>query len=562
MKKIDFEYIGENEIQYTDEDLKSDMVTARYDKAIEECDRGIFTIEALPPRYYSENELKDVYESGTGITRIKGPEYSPQERLSQVHLLEKNRITLPFMYDLQKSVHDCLIFSYRERYDSLRAGGTSSIVVGDRILMNGLSYRPEKKGDSGKTSLALLASPGCGKTSAIYTVLSRYPQHIEHDFGVLGLVHQVTYLTVECPAHSDIQSLLDKMSVELDTILGNYEPYCARLVSKEKKLEGKRKKICDFIREYHIGAIVIDEIQNMDFSATSAKSYNIFLSIINETKVCVFLIGQIDAYEKMSADAQVERRVGHIIIAQDYCFDTESYKSIVNGLSTYSWRDDKEKLIDPYGRTLSDSEIDALHKVSSGTIHLTKKCWELIQEYGIETGLWPELTYKFLHKLLKKFSPNIEKDIRDRFFINAKHLSLSAYDFLKNAAQTYADTENNAFKAEEIIIVEKEKEEKDKRDLFFLDILSKIKEFSRGSGSKWSEETLAKVVKDVLSYKKNEKKTADELAEVCKTKLSSLSSELQTKGRTKNTVKKERQPNTALANIADDLMEERKISGL
>lgn len=524
-----YDYINKDEVQYTKEDLEEDIVRARYKRALDEYDEGNFAIEALPPRYYSEEEVDSIYSVDPRISVIKGPEFDAAVREAQVQHLKEMRLPLPYTHKLQKSIHNALLSSYRRRIDSMRKGGMGTIVVNNKIVSNPIRYKTDKDGNCGDTALALLASPGCGKTSALKLVLSTtYPQHIIHELPDLGTVHQITYLEVECPEQSNIQELLNEIGVELDKVLGNSNKFCANEIQRAHTIEAKKEKVCDFIRSYNVGAIVIDEIQKMNFTITSAKSFNTFLGIINNTDVCVFLAGQIDAYEKITEDAQVERRIGTIIIAQDYCFDREVFRSLANSFSTYSWRDNGKELLDPYGRQLSDSEIDALFKVTSGTIDLLSKCWRQIQEYGIETGDWPELTYKFVHDMVQKKKPNSERLIRERILAKAEYISAEAYNNLKNAAALEDEVEqtvaNAAIKG---LTVKQPKTDKDSNSLRNEVLIGAMK-YNTNNNNKWTSETIEKIVDEVLGYKKYKWNSVEELVKICTDKMESHGSDKKT----------------------------------
>ena len=202
--------------QYEAYDLTSQtVVPARYVKAKIKEDEGNMYIEALPYprenkdiyRAYSRSFASYDYDSIKKMTKL--------EKMLQVSMLKEIRFPLPFHSELEFSFYNALLISYRHRkrcpvYDKNinymaenKDNEMTSVLYGD-------------SSDATNAGFSLIGYSGCGKSSAISTLVSHYPQVIIHEDGDGGYFPQITYLVVNCIANSNFSALYEGIGDAID----------------------------------------------------------------------------------------------------------------------------------------------------------------------------------------------------------------------------------------------------------------------------------------------------------------------------------------------------------
>lgn len=359
--KYNYEELGENDRQYDDIDIENCCgVTAKYIPLPSDC--GNPYIEALPlPRSNDELNLAATkeLENYNHDEEIKKPVY--QQILSILKLREL-RFPLPMNFELEQNCYNVLVLSYRARKMfrdediSLAYEASNKHQATDGILIG-------QDADAANAGITMLGYSGCGKSSALKTLFSNYPQFIIHEGQGLNRYPQIVYLVVQCPPHSNFRGLYKNIGRAIDRALGNVRPVY------EKELDaGYRGNLSQFtdkvralIEQFSIGIIIFDEIQNLDFNTSLENSFESILELINQTKVAFGVVGTEDAYRMLFAgNLRQSRRLGTEIHADKYCQDKKLFSIIVNKLFSYQWFDE---LVKP-----TNDIIDALYTCSHGII--------------------------------------------------------------------------------------------------------------------------------------------------------------------------------------------------
>lgn len=359
--KFDYEYteIEGYDSQYKNEDFEFGVpVEAIYVKSKVSTDRGNPFIEALPfPR--TEGDVVCAYEKGLPDYDLDEAKTLPKtEKLLQLEELKKLRFVLPFHEELEMRFYNALRVSYRMReFVFSRNNGlqrntkNEDVVQAGRVIGN--------PADAANAGFSLIGYSGCGKSTAIHTLLSRYPQVIVHKVGD-GYFTQIVYLVVNCVANSNFSALYEGIGAAIDRALGNITPTYAAEISKTATLGKKAEKIKGFIDKFGIGAIIFDEIQLIDFSSTRENSFESLLTLVNRTKMALIVVGTEDAKSKMFKELRTARRVGPVISGDLYCGNKSFFSLLVRMLLRYQWFD---KTIEA-----TDEIIDALYDVTKGVI--------------------------------------------------------------------------------------------------------------------------------------------------------------------------------------------------
>lgn len=553
---FEYKYVGVGEDQYPDLENNT-VVEARYRRCYGE-DKGNPFIEALPPYAVSVKEVSDTYFRPCidGDEGIYGIEVPKADRMNQVLHLEDLRIPPDYACELDMALGQALISSYRKRFKSLTTDD-GNVHVNDFSIRKIFSYKDCNDGDLGTSGVALIGPTGCGKTSAKKMALAKYPTLIVHDFKGYGTYHQVVYLNAECPANSDLSTLFNTLGDSLDRTLGNKTAWFGPLMRKINGVQAKAEYLCRLIEDFSIGAILIDECEHLNFKANTSSSYDAFITLINKTRVAIILVGQSEAIDSMTGNAQVKRRIGTTLNAGKYCHKYNYFKLILSEVIKYSWRTDEEgNLISP---SLSEKECRIMYSVCSGSVSMLVKSWILIQQYGIRNDVWPELTYDFVSGILEKKAPGLENEIRLKVLEDP--LNLSEHNPLMLAEipnekfkmlprtlwalkQRMPDNQTPSLTADE---------DHSKEDVI-KEVSRMVSDYNETHGRKWADETISNTVSKVCSFKYMGNSTIEELYNKCIDKLSGKSDRRPSRSR-KNS-KKGKDMNDNLLSIGDNIVKE------
>lgn len=517
MIKFTYDYVEPGKEQYPD--LKpGSAVKARYRKCYGE-DCGNPFVEALPPYIVSEEDGVGSYfhPCFKSYEEIYGQDVPKAARLDQVLQLEDLRIPPEYAVMLDTTIGQALTSSYRKRFRHI-IPDDGSVQVYDMMTKKIFNYGDCNDGDLGVSGVAIIGPTGCGKTSGKKMVLAKYPSLIVHELEGYGTYHQVVYLNAECPANSDLSTLFNTFAEALDKTLGNKSPFFAPQMKRIHGVQAKAGYLCRLIEDFSIGALIIDECEHLNFAANTKSSYDAFITLINNTRVSIILVGQSEAIDSMTGNAQVKRRFGTTINAGRYCHSFEYFKLLINEVTKYNWRlDEKGKVVS--STRLSENECKALYAVCSGTVSMLVKTWIMIQQYGIRTGKWPEITYDFASNLLDRMAPGLEDEIRLKVLSDPLNISRHnpvmveaiSYNKLVQLPKPIWSLKNRGLpqQAPMTINSQSEPETRTIQD----EAINLVIEYNSKNGRKWSDETIAKTVITVSGRKYMANATASDIAD-------------------------------------------------
>ena len=303
-------------------------------------------ITALPPDVgYDMASFTTPY---TG--KVSGPETSVEIRKREVREIMDQRFPLTFQPDLLAAVRTIMERSYSIRWRNARRDINGnmrevSIVDGDGELMT-----------------LLCGITGSGKTTSIGSLIGQFPQVITHHMENGSKDLQIPFLyAVMRNKNSDMSALLMGLADYGDMIL-NLNGMFASQIKRANKLDDKIRAMINIIQRYHVGTIIIDEIQNMDFFSKKVGSIQALIPLLSETKVGVLFCGTLAAYNAIYSDPEgyIARRAGEIIHASDYCSRKAKFKLLVREVFKTQWF--------PTHVEPDDSIVDALFHVTGGTV--------------------------------------------------------------------------------------------------------------------------------------------------------------------------------------------------
>lgn len=416
MRKYEYGYVETADgSQYDDYDFGlENIVPARYTHAIVGADEGNPYIEALPfPRH----------EAATMIQYIRSiPSYSFEktktmtkfEKMVAAGELRSLRFPLPFHSELEFNFYDALLTSYRDRtrlessanlityFQSDNEKRTNGILIGDSAAATNAGF-------------SLIGYSGCGKSSAIKTLVSHYPQVIMHQFGSLNRFPQIVYLVVNCVANSNFSALYEGIGDAIDKAFGNTVPIYSKEIHKLNGLGKKAEKIKEYVEKFGIGIIIFDEIQLLDFSHTRENSFDSLMTLANRTKVAVAVVGTEDARDKMFKELRTSRRLGVMIRGNTYCENKNFFSFLVRQLMKYQWFDE---LIEP-----TNDLIDTLYDLTKGIIDQLVGIYHCMQIEYLASDEKPQIDSNFIKKVADKYYPQMQDVLSNLDDIDSKKLT-------------------------------------------------------------------------------------------------------------------------------------------
>ena len=379
---------AEGETQYDVAGYSNEkIVPAHYIPALVPMDKGNPFIEALPlPR--TDEEIKmDYTKTLVSYNYDSVKDMSKLEKMLNVGTLRNIRFPLTFHKSLEFSFYNALLTSYRARTLMENTEDEEPILCGD-------------SGDSTNAGFSLIGYSGCGKSSALNILLSRYPQVIMHQTERGDIVPQVVYLVVNCIPNSNFSALYEGIGDALDKAFHNTRPLYADRIRRTGGLGKKMEIVKNYIEKFGIGMIIFDEIQLIDFSSTKENSFESLMILANRTKVAVAVVGTEDARDKMFDELRTARRIGTMINGNAYCEQKEFFDFLTRQLFQYQWFDKPV--------ALTNDIVDALYKVSKGIVDQLIGVYSCMHYDYLDRKKKPVINADYVYKIANKFYPGIQ----------------------------------------------------------------------------------------------------------------------------------------------------------
>ena len=257
------------------------------------------------------------------------------------------------------------------------------------------------------------------------------------------------------------------------------------------------------IELFNIGALILDEIQLIEFEGSRESTFESLLTIENNTKVALIVLGTEDSYKKMFPNLRMARRVGAIIEASQYCGSRQFFSHICNQLFAYQWFDKPV--------VLTEDIIDTLYSLSYGIIDQLISLYSFMNFVAIRSREPIEVNSKFIEDVSEQYYPGLQKLIME---LKNNQRSIAEFEAQRKALCAKADSKAAAQMAEletqeniSTILQEEETAVSRNYDQIFRNVIQNIKTLLEMSGEVYTDEKIEKAVKHVTSLKGN--KNAD-----------------------------------------------------
>ena len=341
--------------------------------------KGVPTIECLPPRV----KISEV------IPKLAfRPEYDPKVRNESPEDRGMMTQTILQLYqpcekdiDIYTKVERCIRWGYadrnplsprfiRQQQHEYRA---------DQQNAESISYTQSYPTASG---FALLGISGLGKSTTLRRVLGRYPQVIRHECynGIPFNETQITYIHMDTPNDGSLKGLCGAFFEKIDELLGT--DYFTQYDEKRTTLNKMRINMARIARTYHLGIIVIDEIQALCVAKDESipiKTLNFLVTLINTIGVPVILVGTPRALSFLQKEFQQAKRAsGQGDALWERMPNDDTWRMFVTAMWKYQYT---KTVVE-----LTEEIINALYEEAVGIPFLAVNIYKLVQEYAIYSG--------------------------------------------------------------------------------------------------------------------------------------------------------------------------------
>ena len=193
-------------------------------------------------------------------------------------------------------------------------------------------------------------------------------------------VTQIVYLKFNCPSDASRRALCNNFFSAIDEVLGTnfYEENNNKNIPIET-LEKNIKKLC---LTYHIGLIVIDELQNLSIAKAGGAqiAMQFFESIVNELHVSLAFVGTYDCFYLYADKFRTARRMSTegIIDLEQPQEDDETWNQLLEKLWKFQW-------VQNPGVLTSDIRHTA-YELAQGITVCTVMLLKHANAYAIENG--------------------------------------------------------------------------------------------------------------------------------------------------------------------------------
>lgn len=328
------------------------------------------------------------FEPGDAIAKLMiRPSYSDNDRegpSSYRQLLTQRIVRLHQPMEREVDVFGridrCIRWGYADRNPlspayaaQLAAGMSASVSHGSLNYAGG--YHPHTYGFS------ILGISGIGKSTTVESILTLYPQVIRHTEyrGIPLVMHQVSWLKIDCSCDGFLKGLCMDFFRELDDLLGT--SYSEQYNSRRATLDRMMIAMSRLCVSHNVGVLIIDEIQNLCSAQKGVpeKVLNFFVTLVNTIGVPVIMIGTPKALSILQNEfQQAKRGSGQGDALWERMPNDTSWDLFCRAIWTYQYT----KGHIPFTTGMKD----ALYEEAQGIPFLAVHIYKLVQEDAILSG--------------------------------------------------------------------------------------------------------------------------------------------------------------------------------
>lgn len=258
---------------------------------------------------------------------------------------------------------------------------------------------------SSAAGFAMVGTSGGGKTTAIQSVLSLYPQVITHSaYNGHPFSHkQLVWLKIDCPYDGNLRGLCLNFFQAIDDVLDT------RYYAKYAHYKNPRDIVpvmANLAAVLGLGVLVIDEIQRLSTENSGGQSgmLNFFVHLVDVIGVPVVLVGTYQAMPMLTSSfAQTRRAAGQGDMVWSHMNPDETWDHLISRLWRYQWTNVETNLTPALNH--------AIYSESVGIIDIAVKLYMLAQWAVIGTkdeSITPEIIHGVANESLRLARPILD----------------------------------------------------------------------------------------------------------------------------------------------------------
>ncbi len=265
-------------------------------------------IEALPP-ILSDSEWVQRFNIRPVVDdNVRG--LKPEERLAALIDLERFNYPFPEGIDLARRIESALYRGYSTKNPCLATSNHYLHYLSpDDTENQPLSGRFEPR----PVGLTLVGPSGSGKTRLYESILSYYPQVIEHKFyhGKSMPITQIVWLKVDCPADQSLVTFAGNFLSALDDALN--EDFFNEAIKSRVNKGIMMEQVIRKARLYRVGLIVLEEFSSISLPKKASQEnmpplLKLILNLMNKSGVPVMYTGNEEMLETLQFTLKNARR--------------------------------------------------------------------------------------------------------------------------------------------------------------------------------------------------------------------------------------------------------------
>jgi len=339
-------------------------------------------VEALPGIISHEDVVKSL--------RVK-PLFDESERSfsneSRLHCIA--RLFWHFFQPMEQHIRiwDYLSICIRQGYIRRNPLDISSAKRANELYAAAMERRKPTVSDEyipNSVGFAIIGVSGVGKSTAVSSILNKYPQVIQHTHyhGRMLDCKQIVWLKLDCSHNGSERGLCLSFLREVDRLVGtNY--FAA--YEKRATVDTLLTEMTRVASAYSLGVLLVDELQHIaDARNDSRKLLNFFVTLENTIGVPVVLMGTPGALPLLQGDFRSARRCcahGDIFwnpLQWDETVQFSEWEMFLKQMWRYQW------IRKPV--SLSVDFVRAMYEETQGIEALAVILFILLQEEAIRNG--------------------------------------------------------------------------------------------------------------------------------------------------------------------------------
>lgn len=391
-------------------------------------------VEALPPVTSAEKVAAAMRRHPVFSESERN--YSSEYRLQAVQRISNFMEPLPVHLDLEQRFSRMIRNGYMAR-NPISAEWTKQMRCAFPDLIIGKTKPVIRSTASG---FAVIGTSGVGKSTAIESVLSLYPQVITHTNynGHAFDRKQLVWLKLECPHNGKPRGLCLNFFQMIDAVLGT--EYYRKYLNSKMDATQILPRMAGLASALGLGVLVIDEIQRLLVRDEAEEMMNFFVELINTIGVPVVIVGTFRALQLITKEfAQIRRSAGQ----GDFTWANFAHDAVwdyfLENLWMYQWTQESVELTEELNQTL--------YEESQGIPDIAIKLYMIAQWQAIGEG---ETITQTLIRTVAKESLKLAQPVLDAL----KRRDFEALKHINDIHPPIRDLDNYFHKAKERITIE------------------------------------------------------------------------------------------------------------